>query len=704
MADSDVNIVGLDGVAPPMWATEQTLSEMLSAIESLVDITGKQKTAIKDALKNGGGSGGSGGSGGGDKKKKEAENLLGALSSSLKSATGDVTDTAAGFSKLPAPMEKFAKGLKKTNVATYAMIAGIGMVANQATKAVVSIGEQVSTLRDLSDSGIQLEGSFMEMSRGLAEVGMTIERFGEVSSKYARVMSMQGFKALSELSSQVNETTNGFAKWGMTQDEGIEIAAELLDQQRRAGIFRDIDNQRESKRIGDVMDRLTEYSKVLNVSRETMLASRKEMMSDAEVRFRTSQMTEAQRAKFESGLGGTATALSGLGEDFDWVAQLMKEAAVNQINEQSAAWQDLARAGFTPLANDLAALGDVAAETGVPVAMEDLLSVMKKYGNNKEFLESMFMAGGASKDYAIKIANATLTTEEAEDMKRRLAEKGASMEADAVDKNVQTMTALQNEINQFTAAIEHIRVKAFMDLVGDGAEGGIKGVTAALDKLTKKMLKFSDGDSIKNFGDFVKNNWVEIGAGIIGVMALWKTAMAGAGAEVTGFSGALKNMGKGMGRFAAAGAVFTASYMLTDYLLNEKLGLSTKIGDAIDWVTGKDQNVNEVRTGYVSQRDGKYKQDISHLSPDQQEAVKKARQRRAEADRKAEAAEKASNAASATATQSTTEGQTAEAATPTMSDADIAKLSVSERQAYLLAELLRTNKRIARGITGDSFA
>ena len=78
-------------------------------------------------------------------------------------------------------------------------------------------------------------------------------------------------------------------------------------------------------------------------------------------------------------------------------------------------------------------------------------------------------------------------------MRARFAERGADKQADAVDKNVQTMTAFQNEINQFVAAIEHMRVDAFMTLIGAEAEGGLKGATSALDMFTKKMLAFSDG-------------------------------------------------------------------------------------------------------------------------------------------------------------------------------------------------------------------
>lgn len=699
MADQDVNIVGVNGQQVPDWATEQTLEAMLNKVEELVRISKSQRDVLKQGIKSGGGGSGSGRQSKEEKEKnkrtKEASNLLGELSS-------DLAETAGNFRALPKPMQQYLANLKKTNKAGFAMAAGVLAIANQATKAVVSIGEQVSALRDLSDSGVRLEGSFMEMSRGLAEVGMTVAEFGEIAGKYSRVMSMQGFKSLSELSSKVNETAGGFAKWGMTQKEGIEVAAELLDQQRRAGLFRTIDQQRESKRIEEVMNRLTAYSKVLNVSREAMLEGQKAMLSEADVRFRLSQMTAEERANFEKGIGGTAAALTAAGDDYVWIATLMREAAVNQINEQSDAWRDLAGAGFTDLANKLAGMADVAAATGKELTMEEVTETMRAYGqNNKDFLESMFKAGGASRDYAIKIANASLTAEEAEDMRARLAAQGVDMQADAVDKNVQTMTALQNEINQFVAAIEHMRVKAFMDLIGAEAEGGIKGLTSALDSLTKKMLEFSDGPHLSNFRDFVTSNWVEIGAGIMGAYALVKLAFANTAAGMTGFSGSLKSLGMGLGRLGVAGATLVGSYMLADKVLNDWLGLSTGIGDLVDKALGRNQDLNAPVTGGRATPDGPWEADISHLSPDQQKVVTDARRRRAERA----ATEEANNAANATATPaSTTESSTATQATPTMSEAEIASLSVGERQAYLLAELLRVNKRMARGITGDSFA
>jgi hypothetical protein len=550
----------------------------------------------------------------------------------------------------------------------------------------------------------------MEMSRGLAEVGMTVAEFGEMTGKYSRVIGMQGFQAVSRLSSAVNEAEGGFAKWGMTQKEGIEIAAELLDQQRRAGIFRNINEQREGKRIEDVMNRLTAYSKVLNVSREEMLENRKALMNDAEVRFRMSQMTEEERVRMQRGLGGTFDALSALGDDFDWVANLMKEAAVFQINEQSAAWQELASAGLTPLANELADLADQAKDTGVPLAMEDILAVINKYGGDKGLLESLFQStSGAAREYATKLGNASITAEEAEDQIARNRERRTEAEDQAVDANVQRMTALQNELNQFTAAIEHVRNKLFYDLIGAEAGKGITGVTEALDSMTKKLLEFSDSNAVSNFRTQVLENPVLAVGGLIAAFAALKAASLATSAAMTklgpGMAGLLTKLGRGLGVVGAAGAAGAAGYAVGTLInkLPEIFGfdsISTNIVDGLDRLMG---NTGEEHVGALPMQDGVVTDAyLESMSPDQRQMVLRARERRAARARDDAAAAQESNATASPA--STTDSSTAEAATPTMSPAEIASLSVGERQAYLLAELLRTNKRIARGITGDSFA
>ena len=147
MADSDVNIVGLDGAIPPMWATEKTLDQMLSQIEKLVTITEAQKKDLSKAIK----SGASGGGSKADEQKrqketKKAANLLGNLSEGLKDSTKSVLESAAGFDNLPGPMSKFGKALKETSGATKIAALGIGIIGNQVGKAISTIKESVNSL------------------------------------------------------------------------------------------------------------------------------------------------------------------------------------------------------------------------------------------------------------------------------------------------------------------------------------------------------------------------------------------------------------------------------------------------------------------------------------------------------------------------------------------------------------------------------
>lgn len=687
MADTDVNIVGVNGGAVPEWATEKTLEAMLDKIESLVDVTKKQRTELKQAVK---GSGKSGSGGDMSKEQKKAANMLGDLSKGLKDAAGSAVDTAAGFDKLHGPMGKFVKGLKKTNAGMYVLLAGVGMVANQATKAVVSIKEQVSTLRDLSDSGIRLEGSFMEMSRGLAEAGMTIAEFGELTSKYARVMNRQGFASLSNLASAVNEAEGGFKKWGLTQAEGTEITAELLDQQRIAGIFRLADQQRESATIADVMDKMTAYSKVLNVSRKEMLEGRKEMLADQQVRFRMSQMSAQERELMEKGLGNTAIALEALGDNTSWVAQAIKEAAVFQINEQSDMWQQLASAGLTPLANDLAALGDAAAR-GEEVTMEMVEATLARHGQDKAFLDNLFNAGGAAREWAVKLGDAQLTVEEAANQRARNEKRGGKEYQESVDDNVQTLTALQSATDRFMATIEHIRVQGFMALLGDTAQDGIQGAINGLNAMTDAMLKFSDSGKIESMAQTLKDNWQGIaGAAAVGIALFSKSLRSLAGRVMTA-AGGMGKFAKGLGVLGVGLAGWQAGSMIYDKYGDTEgmIGFGDWLGGHVDFIRGKLGNEEAMQRWNRGTGGG----DV--LSPEAQRIADQARERRKNR------AEKAKSAEAATTSATQPDNAIPDAG---MSDADLAKLSVAERTAYTLSEILKVNKKMARALSADAFA
>lgn len=673
MADSDVNIVGLDGVAPPLWATEQTLQDMLEKIETLVSISTQQKRDLKGVIT------GAGKAGTGKTDPKKLDNLFSSLSSGLKDSAKGAADSAAGFDNLPGPLSKFGKAIKKTTGATKLAAIGIGIIANQAGKAIATIKESVNTLRDLSDSGIRLHGGFMEVQKGLAQTGMTIGEFGEMTSKYAQVINRQGFKAISNLAQAVDNAESGFEKWGLTTVEGTEIAAELIDQQRRAGVFEQINEQRQKTLITDVMDRLTKYSKVLNVSREAMMQSRKAILDDSQVRFRMSQMDAKEREKVRKGLSSMSDATTGLGEDFAWVQQLLKETAVEGINVQSEQWQALAGAGFIEVANDLGRLGDALGE-GEETTLEEIALKLRAATSSKEFMEAMFMAKGASREWAEKLGAASLSAEEALSQLKRNRESGDETFQTSVDHNVQQLTRLQDSIAQWQATAEYLRTTIFMELIGGTGKNAIELAIKGIDAMRDKMFEFAESGATAKFREWVIENPVAAGGALVAAFVALKVSTLAVSASVAKMGPGLLKFGRGLGAAGAVMAAGAAGY-----------AVGTGINNYLGRIWGDDRQLSTMLLDSTSSFNN-YDPNATTLSPEAKRMADQARERRAERAAKAQAA---------TPATTTSSSQPATPAEPTMSAVDVAKLSQAEQTNHYLSELLRVNKKTGRAIAGE---
>ena len=83
------------------------------------------------------------------------------------------------------------------------------------------------------------------------------------------------------------------------------------------------------------------------------------------------------------------------------------------------------------------------------------------------------------------------------------------------------------------------------------------------------------------------------------------------------------------------------------------------------------------------------------MSPEAERTAAQARKRRAE---RTAAAQSSDASTSAAATSDTTPVEAG------MSEADLAKLSQGERTNYYLSELLKSNRKLARNLSGDVFA
>lgn len=688
MADQDVNIIGFDGQTPPLWATEQTLEAMLEKIEDLVKIGEGQKRDLKDAIRGGGGKGG------GKTDPKKMDNLFDGMSKSLKSSASAAAESAAGFDKLPGPMGKFLKGLKKTNPAMASLAIGVGIIGNQIGKAISSVKESVSTLRDLSDGGIRLEGSFMEMQRGLAESGMTIAEFGEITSKYANVINKHGFPAVSRLAESVNEASNGFSKWGLKLSEGTEIAADLIDQQRRGGLFEAINTQRQTKHIETVMDRLTAYSKVLNISRKEMLDSTRDMMKDKEYQFRISQMGAQEREEFNKGMMSVKQAATAMGEEFDPFMQVIKETAVQKIDAQSPAYVRLLQTGQTELAAFLSSIGNAAAR-GEEYTLQQIGEGIKEAQARQALNEAMFQAQGENKEVAMEVTAAGLAYERALDQIKTNAERGGKEHQESVDENVQLMTELDTSLSVLQASIEYTRVHGFMALMGDGAESGIRAAIKGIDAMTDSLMRFNDSGLMEEAGSWLRDHWKgALVAGGIAVMAFSKVlGMAG-----TGLTSILSKItAKGLRTAGAVGAavyginqayqaITTGKSDVSEFINSTDIGVSAMSGLGSAMQHTMAFLGNDAAQANIDMMNGSGV--IDHNSPEQ----KAIRQARRDAHAKAQA-DKSPETIS-------TEVPSTPAA-PSMSPTDVAKLDAAGQTNYYLSEILKANKKTGRMLAGE---
>lgn len=688
--DGNVIITGFDGV--PEWATEKTVNDMLANISELVSLTKKQTRDITSGLKSVGKASGSGTKTSGKGSAKETEGMLSALTSGLKSSTKGALDSAAGFDKLPASLSGFAKALKNTSGATKLMALGVGMIANQAGKAIATIQSTVGTLREMADSGLQFQGSFLEVQENLSKSGMTIADFSEVVGKYSQVITQQGLGTITDLANKVNAAGDGFAKWGLTSAEGIDVAADLMDRRRKAGLFEQISAAQQAKVVEDVMDRMTAYSKVLNVSRKTMMEGTKALLSDSEVRFRASQMDVKSRAKFEKGISALATSATSLGPEFGEIQEGLKQFAVQSADVQSEMYQKWAASGGAEFADKMRDMGNAVAE-GKEVTPEELAQAAIRAASNKGYMESLHMAGGSSRDFAIMLGGASLKAEEYLAQKAKMEKDGTDKTAKSVDGNVRTMAKLETSIQKLMATKEYLRTQMFVDLLGGAGPDAIGAMITAIDLMRGKMYDFAKSGITADFREMVVDNPIAAAGAVIAAYVALKGATLAVSASLLKVGPGLLKFGGLLGKVGAVGAAGAAGYAVGTALnaLPTLFGfdsISTNIGDGFDRMMGRNQDMS-----IASTPEGR----MAQLDPAQQEVLKLSRERRAQLKQKESST--ASQIAAPATIQDDAMSQTS--VEPTMSSADIAKLKGVDRTNYLLEENIKYSKKIAIAIGGD---
>lgn len=513
---SEVEITG--SIYGP-WASEKTLSDLLKVIEDLAGTSKEQKSILQrqaKEIKNSGKASTTGAVGGGAKGAKEVQSATKMMTTGLKESGQSALESAAGFDDLNSgPLKAFGKSIKKSSGALKGMMVGVGLVGAAIGKYIKSVNQSVTVLRGLNEQGVMFEGSFVEVSRSLAVTGISLEQFGEMAEKYSRVMGQNGLQGLLDLTTATEAAAGGFYKYGLTTAEATEYAAEYLDQQRMAGVFGKASEAAQAKALQGNIERLTAYSKVLNVSRKDLQDASREMLSNQDLQAELFQMDPKARAAAQAAFTETAQSFAAMGPAGLEMGKIFTDIAASPVAEASDGFQQLANAGLGDLAARMVKLAE-ANKAGEGASVEQLLAMANLTQAEKDQLAALRLAGGEIKNTAVMVSSFGQASAEAEvslaEHRKAAADAGQSMEEymKTVDDNVAAQAHIQDELSKFEATAEYGMVKAFSTLLGGTGTDAVNAAATALGKLNDKALTFIDGpmtDGILEFKDKAMEIW-----------------------------------------------------------------------------------------------------------------------------------------------------------------------------------------------------
>ncbi len=492
-AGDDVYISGSD-YGP--WASEVTAIKMSEAIADLVDITKKQQTDIVNQLKKNGKV---------TEKTAKALGRAGGLKSSLakdlRKAGDSAVDMAGGFNKLnKGPLKNFGVALKNSSKSLKVGLAAFGLIGQSLGMFISIVRDSTAAMRDMADVGITIPGGIHEMQQSMATVGMTLGELGELSAKYAQVISGNGLKAITDLTKSVNAADGGFMKYGLTTAEATEFTAEYLEQQRLGGVYSRASDKRQAVEVQKNIERLTAYSKILNVSRKDLMDNRKEVLTNADVQAQLAMKSEAEREKATRGLQAISDATGAYGASMDFLKVAITDFAGHQQNVLAASFGEIAGAGFADVAYELAAFGD-AAMLGKEATAEQIKQLVMSTTADKTRMQAMINAEGESKIFATKLLSArkAILDSEALEKKNRLAyaqklKSGFEGSYDdflkTVPDSVATAAGLDDALNILKARGIAELTSTFITLIGEEGQAGVKGAITGINKLSDGMAKY----------------------------------------------------------------------------------------------------------------------------------------------------------------------------------------------------------------------
>lgn len=553
MADmaGEVHITGTD---LPQWASEMTLGKLLETVEKLTGISQEQKKSLDKAFREIQKTGkatpsGTGGATGGKSKGGKNTGIAAELTSGLSDMTSELSGTSKGLDHLSdGPMKVFGKGLKGLSKKMGLLGGFVAIIAGQAGAALKTFTETVSVFRQFAEVGITVNQGIVGFQRDLSNAGMTMEHMAEITSKYTRTVGNIGIRAIVDMTVAAEEGGFAFAKYSLTLDEAVEYQTDLLETQRLGGIFRIRDEKAHRLALQENVKRFTAYSKILNTSREDMMASRKEVKGRADVMRMFNSMPEDMREASNKSFDQLTTLFAGLGPDAKGAMDMLVDIIANPAGMAADSFTELARVS-PELANQFMDLRQRVLD-GEDIGLDEIenfagvLDVASKSGQL-----NMLALGKGTEEIANMLGGPFLNAlRNAEVNIAKYAEEGgkaadtAKTMAEAQNENVVRMTKFQDEMNQLHAKTEYARIAFFEGITKKYATDILEGATRHVDQL---------GNAIQKFGDdpmaFLKDMW----ANIIDkfsrhVIEPMMNKIGDFVASITGFIDKIKNMAANM--------------------------------------------------------------------------------------------------------------------------------------------------------------
>ena len=494
------------------WASELTQQQMLKAIQDAYKLDKAQSKQVVDTLKKIEKDGGV--------STSKTRKAFSELTNGLKKSADSALDSAAGFDKLTGPMKGFGEALKESSGGFKLAMAGVGGFGAMIGKGIAIYRENVDVIRALNEHGIRIEDSFMGIQDTLATTGMSLEEFNELTTKYAQVIGQNGLKKFNALITATETAVGGFKKFGLTTVEATEFAAEYLQQQRLAGIFRVTDQAAQADALTENMKQLNMYSKILKVSRQDIQAQTSEMLGRDDLQRMFFTMPEEQRRKAQASYTTMSNMLGSMGEGGKMALEMFTDMAAAPIPETTESFKQLA--AYSPeLAQHM--LEQVRAQrAGIQPTLDHAKAMLEIAGSNKDLLRAFAIAGGETEAFANKLGVMGMTAEAADAMIEEERQRYKDSLEDVstfteeafieslgnVDENAQGMANLADGTNKVMAAFNEAVVGVTNKLVETFlGKGGAASTTDAIGEAMKgfaaKIREFTKGftetDNIAGF-------------------------------------------------------------------------------------------------------------------------------------------------------------------------------------------------------------